>query len=86
MGRKKLENRKVNKSGRFDPDLLVRIEELTSKIGVKNLSQTLEFLTRIGVECTTEDLYGKINAMAAADRMDYEMKIREIVRTAVLTP
>lgn len=86
MGRRKLENRKVNKSGRFDPDLLEQIEQLTVKINMKNFSQTLEFLAKIGIAVTSDDIYGKINAAAAADRMDYEMKVREIVRTSVLNP
>jgi hypothetical protein len=84
MGRRKIENRKVNKSGRFDPDLLEQIEQLASRVSMKNFSQTLEFLAKIGIAVTSEDIYGKINSAAAADRMDYEMKVREIVRAAVL--
>lgn len=83
MGRRKIENRKVNKSGRFDPHLLQQIEQVSEKINL-NLSQTLEFLAEIGVAVSSEDIYPKISAMAAADRMDYAMKVREIVRTATL--
>lgn len=85
MGRKKIENRKINKSGRFDPHLLEQIEQTALKINL-NLSQTLEFLAEIGVAVTAEEIYQKVSSLAAADRMDYAMKIREIVRTAVLTP
>jgi hypothetical protein len=83
MGRKKIENRKVNKSGRFDPHLLDQIEQVSAKINL-NLSQTLEFLAEIGVAVTSEDIYPKVSSLAAADRMDYAMKVREIVRTSVL--
>lgn len=79
MGRKKRENRKVNKSGRFDPLLLEEIEKISTKIG-KNFSQTLEFLTEIGVSVTSDDTYEKVSSIANQDTMTFPMKIRELVR------
>lgn len=79
MGRKKIANRKINKSGRFDPHLLEEVEKVASKISL-NFSQTLEFLTEIGVAVAADDSYQKIADAANADTMTVPMKVREIVR------
>jgi hypothetical protein len=79
MGRTPIENKKVNKSGRFEPALLEDMEKSTVILDM-NLSQTLEFFAEIGVLLTKPEVYTKLRAIAAKKRKDIPFTVEEIVK------
>jgi len=67
MGRQPLEDRKINKSGRFNPFLLETIEQRADKLNF-NFSQTLEYLSELGSVITDDPFYKKLEKLATKKR------------------
>jgi hypothetical protein len=82
MGRRKLDNRKINKSGRFDPELIEKIEKSTDFIGL-NFSQTLEFFAEICIECIDQKTYDIINKTARRERKTFAEISHEILKSGM---
>jgi len=85
MGRRRLENRKVNKSGRFNPELIEKIEERGEALGL-NFSQSLEFFSEIGVEVTSPSFYSKIAKISKTKRKEIPQVIKELLTQALDIP
>ena len=47
MGRKRIENKKVPRSGRFQPEFAERIDEIGKELNL-NTSQAMEYLINLG--------------------------------------
>lgn len=82
MGRPKLESRKINKSGRFDPELLDKINDAAEKLNL-NFSQTLEFLSNIGVHATSSKVYDKIKEQAVSEQISYAQKVEKLLKDSL---
>jgi len=77
---KSLDNRKVNKSGRFDPDLIEKIEKRVEEIGIKNLSQGLEFLVEVGFAAIDPTVWIPLSKKASANRRTYSDQVKSVLQ------
>jgi len=82
MGRRKLENRKINKSGRFEPELLDQIVEASNQVNL-SFSQTLEFLAEIGVYAVSKSLYTEINKRVVKNSSSYAEEVKSILQKGI---
>lgn len=80
---KSLDNRKINKSGRFDPELIANMEKRIEEIGLKNLSQGLEFLVEIGFACVDSSVWIPVSKKASANRKTYPEQVKAILQKYV---
>lgn len=77
---KNLVNRKINKSGRFDPVLIEKIEKRIDEIGIKNLSQGLEFLVEIGFAAIDPSVWLPLSKKASANRRTYADQVKSVLQ------
>lgn len=75
--------KKINKSGRFDPQLIKNIEERVEVIGLSNLSQALEFLCEIGYASVDKSVYTQISKKASANRRTYAEQVKLMLQKSL---
>ncbi|MEO0074555.1 MAG: hypothetical protein ABIK31_00390 [candidate division WOR-3 bacterium] len=73
---------KINKSGRFSPSLVKKIEDRSSLFGV-NFSQTLEELADIGVEVTNSEIYNYFRKLSLVNRKTYGQVLFDVLKEYV---
>lgn len=71
---------KVNKSGRFAPSLVEKIEE-RAKMFEMNFSQTLEELSDIGVSVTSPEIYSYFKKRSLIERKSYGRVVLDFIKS-----